>query len=88
MAADDTDLISRSVEDTSLGNVPNKDSRSNNYSFLNGNIGGLFSKLNDNDFIECISSFDFICMVETFAEEFQSILFKDHTMYILSLIHI
>ncbi len=82
MAADDTGLISRSVEDASLGNVPNKDRRSNNYSFLHWNIGGLFSKLNDNDFIEYISSFDFICMVETFAEEFQSILFKDHTMYI------
>ena len=82
MAADDTGLISRSVEDASLGNVPNNDRRSNNYSFLHWNIGGLFSKLNDNDFIEYISSFDFICMVETFAEEFQSILFKDHTMYI------
>ena len=72
MAADDTGLISRSVEDASLDNVPNKN-RANNFCFLNWNIGGLFSKLND--FIEYISSFDFICMVETFAEEFNLFLF-------------
>ena len=71
MAADDTGLINRSVEDAYLDNVYNKDRINNNYSFLQWNIGGLFSKLNDDDFIEYISSFDFICMVETFAVEFQ-----------------
>ena len=71
MAADDTGLINRSVEDAYSDNVYNKDRINNNYSFLQWNIGGLFSKLNDDDFIEYISSFDFICMVETFAEEFQ-----------------
>ena len=34
MAADDTGLVSRSVENASLNNVPNKNRVNNNYHFL------------------------------------------------------
>ena len=33
------------------------------------------------NFISYIHSFDFICHVQTFVEEFDSSLFSDHTVY-------
>ena len=85
MAADDTSLISQGVEDASLDSTPNKNRVNNDDSFLHWNIGGLFSNLMIMFSLYCefISSFDFICMVETFAEKkIQAILFKYHTMCI------
>ena len=48
-------------------------------SFITWNVDGILSKLDDSDFISYISSFDFICMVETFVDHFQSSLFPEHT---------
>jgi hypothetical protein len=35
-------------------------------SFLSWNVNGLFSKIFDSDFIDFVTNFDFICLVETF----------------------
>ena len=43
--------------------------------FLTWNINGLMSKLLDNDFVSYVCSFDFICLTETFVEDFSSTFF-------------
>lgn len=40
--------------------------------FLNWNIEGLQSKLEDTDFITSVSKFDFVCLTETFIKDFLS----------------
>ena len=52
------------------------------FSFLHWNVGGLLPKLNDVDFINYISSFDFICLVETFVRDFKSSMFDDFTIFL------
>ena len=51
------------------------------FSFLQWNINGLFSKLGDNDFVEFISSFGFVCLVETFTETFSGDIFPGHKAF-------
>ena len=40
----------------------------NMFTFLNWNVNGIMTKVFDNDFILFVSSFHFICLVETFVE--------------------
>lgn len=54
----------------------------NKYSFLHWNVNGLFSKISNNDFVDYVSSFDFICLVETFVEDFNNTLFDDHKEFV------
>ena len=49
--------------------------------FLLWNINGLFSKLQDEEFGNFVTSFDFVCLNETFAEYIQPDLFKDFTTF-------
>ena len=60
-----------------------KDNHSSNrpFSFLHWNVSGLISKLNDKDFVSYIRSFDFICLVETFLEDFQSTIFFGYSVF-------
>jgi hypothetical protein len=75
--ASDSCFITNAFSNTSANIFDTK-----NYSFLHWNVNGLLSKLSDHEFIEYISSFDFICLVETFVEHFQSTLFDDHTIVV------
>jgi hypothetical protein len=50
--------------------------------FMHWNVGGLRAKLHDFDFREYISSFDVICLVETFMDNVKGVTcFRDHTLY-------
>jgi exonuclease III len=51
------------------------------FSFIHWNVNGLLSKLSDNDFISFVCSFDFVCLVETFLEDFQAPVFKGYNIY-------
>ena len=49
---------------------------------LTWNVGGLLSKLTDNDFVDYIKSFDVICLTETYVEyNLQIHVFADFNMY-------
>ena len=50
--------------------------------FLNFNVNGLLQKLDNYDLIQFISSYDFICLTETFvAFDFDSNLFQEFTIF-------
>ena len=51
------------------------------FSFVIWNVNGLLSKLDNSDCVKYIASFDFISLVETFVETFQSALFPEHTIF-------
>ena len=51
------------------------------FSFVTWNVNGLLSKLDNSDCVKYIASFDFISLVETFVETFQSALFPEHTIF-------
>ena len=50
-------------------------------SFLHWNVCGLLSKLSDEDLINYIVSFDFICLVGTFVESTDFSSFSNYTVY-------
>ena len=51
-------------------------------SFLNFNINGLLQKLDNNDLMQFITSYDFICLTETFiAFDFESNVFSDYMIF-------
>ena len=54
----------------------------NQFSFLHWNVRGFLSKLDDSDFVQYITSFDFVCIVETFLETFNSSMFKSHKVFV------
>ena len=58
-----------------------KNSCNKSFSFLHWNIGGLLSKINDKDFVSYICLFDFVCVVETFMEDFQSNVFAGYSVF-------
>eukprot|EP00745_Piridium_sociabile_P008281 TRINITY_DN15544_c0_g1_i8.p2 TRINITY_DN15544_c0_g1~~TRINITY_DN15544_c0_g1_i8.p2 ORF type:complete len:254 (+),score=4.10 TRINITY_DN15544_c0_g1_i8:1461-2222(+) len=49
--------------------------------FLHWNVNGLMTKLCDKDFVSYVCSFDFICLVETFIDEFSSNVFSGFTSF-------
>ena len=51
-------------------------------SFLHWNVNGLLSKIADEEFVTYVSSFDFVCLVETFVDEFQPDIFPEHKLFI------
>ena len=48
------------------------------FSFLLWNVNGLFSKLKNADFCSYVSSFDFVCFVETWLDEYDCDIFNEH----------
>ena len=62
-------------------NANNNEMNKSRISFLHWNIQGMFGKLNDNDFVDYIGSFDFISLVETFTINFQTTLFNDYAIF-------
>ncbi|KAK7493905.1 hypothetical protein BaRGS_00014787, partial [Batillaria attramentaria] len=50
--------------------------------FLHWNVGGLLQRLNEPGFVEYVSRFDIICLVETFVKDFQSTLFPFHSTFV------
>ena len=52
------------------------------FRMLHWNVSGLLPKLQDQDFINYISSFDFICLVETFVDAIQLQFLTDHTIFV------
>ena len=52
------------------------------FNFFHWNVDGLYSKLFDDDFMEFITSFDFVCLAETFLLSFNlNDIFPDHDVY-------
>ena len=51
------------------------------FSCLHWNVRGLFSKIDDVDFVSYICMFDFVCLVETFMEEFKYSVFSEFEIY-------
>ena len=66
---------------TQAPGVNNVSSHTTCFSFLHWNIGGILSKLNDTDFLSYVSNFDFVCLVETFVEDFHNNVFSKHTAF-------
>ena len=60
------------------------DARKSNLSisFLHWNISGLVKKLYCSSFVQFISSFDIVCMVETFVDKFENTIFVDHKEFV------
>ncbi|KAK7490772.1 hypothetical protein BaRGS_00018001, partial [Batillaria attramentaria] len=56
-------------------------SASKSLAFLNWNVDGLLSKLDDGEFIDYVSSFDLVCLVETFVDSFSSSAFPGHAVF-------
>ena len=56
-------------------------SRVNSLSFLHWNVNGLLSKTQDSEFVSYVCSFDFVCIVETFVEDFQSGVFHGYNVF-------
>lgn len=52
------------------------------YSFLHWNVNGLTNKFIHPDFSLYVSTFDFVCLVETFLVEFDKTLFPDHHVFV------
>ena len=50
-------------------------------SLLHWNVNGLLTKLKDRELIKYISSFDFVCLVETFVEYLEPSVFSSHTVF-------
>lgn len=50
-------------------------------SFLHWNVNGLLSKTQDSEFVSYVCSFDFVCIVETFVEDFQSDVFHGYNVF-------
>ena len=64
-------------EQTSASDTKNKTFR-----LLNYNIGGLFNKLDDVDFVQFVNKFDFVCLTETFLNfELNQNVFKDFKLF-------
>ena len=54
----------------------------NTLTFVSYNVQGLYSKLDNGDFMQYIKSFDFICLTETFVDHtFEHNCFPDHYIY-------
>jgi hypothetical protein len=50
-------------------------------SFLHWNVNGLLSKLLDNEFVSFVRCFDFVCLVETFIDEFNISVFSGYKSF-------
>ena len=50
-------------------------------SFLHWNVNGLLTKLKDRELIQYISSFHFVCLVETFVDYLEPSVFSSHTVF-------
>ena len=80
---DDLDTSTFSNESVSSGihDVQVRVNNNSRFSFVTWNINGLLSKLENPDFVSYLSSFDVICLVETFVDTFISTLFPNHTTF-------
>ena len=56
----------------------NKDSL---FTFMHWNVNGLQFKIFDSDFLHFVSSFDFVCLVETFVQSIREDVFPDYTVF-------
>ena len=50
-------------------------------SFLHWDVNGLLTKLKDREPIQYISSFHFVCLVETFVDYLEPSVFSSHTVF-------
>ena len=66
---------------SSPGDAVRIDDLFSQFSCLTWNVDGLLSKLDNHEFIAYIRSFDFVCLVETFVDTFDSALFPDHKLF-------
>ena len=51
------------------------------FAFLHWNVNGLLPKLSDSDFVSYLMTFDFVCLTETFLDDFQSTLFAEYEAF-------
>ena len=70
---------SRSIDDVDTGTYSTDKRRI--FSFLHWNVNGLAGKLGDQEFIQYVSSFSFICLTETFLDNFTSGVFFDYAVF-------
>ena len=83
--SDSSDIDSESVDDNKCKqreecvyvNFSNQDS----FTFMHWNVNGLLTKVFDNNFVSFVSSFDFVCLVETFVESFTFHVFPEHKVF-------
>jgi hypothetical protein len=69
------------LDHSDVSAIPDVNNKENNFSFLHWNVGGLLPKLKDYNFVQYVSSFDFVCLVETFVKDFKCSLFPSHTAF-------
>ena len=53
----------------------------NTFTFFSWNVEGLYPKLFDDDFLSYITSFDFVCLTETFIVNFNFDMFTEHEFF-------
>ena len=61
--------------------MTDKTFRFKHLSFLHWNVNGLLTKLKDRELIQYISSFHFVCLVETFVDYLETGVFSSHTVF-------
>ena len=61
--------------------LTDKTFRFKHLSFLHWNVNGLLTKLKDRELIQYISSFHFLCLVETFVDYLEPGVFTSHTVF-------
>ena len=81
-----TESESSSVNDVINNNLNHDDieleENKKQFSFFHWNVDGLYAKLFDDDFVEFVTSFDFVCLVETFMLNFNyDAIFADYDVY-------
>ena len=61
--------------------INSSNNNNKHYTFMHWNINGLQSKLFDHDFISFVTSFDFVCLVETFVQNVRDDVFQNYTVF-------
>ena len=64
-----------------IAELTDKIIRFKHLSFLHWNVNGLLTKLKDRELIQYISSFHFVCLVETFVDYLEPGVFSSHTVF-------
>ena len=78
----DIDSVSSSESEGREGDGPFVFSVSDDrFSFMHWNVNGLMTKIIDNNFMTFVSSFHFVCFVETFIETLNDDVFSNHKVF-------
>ena len=76
-----SDCEKDNIDQNSCDNSVDECSSLQTVSFCSWNIDGLLSKLDNADFINYVSSFDIVSLLETYIEHFETSLFPNFTIF-------